>query len=483
VAYADCKSAKRATVLAGVSKSVKLSKRTVIRLGFGLVLLLLLAAVSMSYRVQRSYSAETMGIYHRRVEQEDLRYRLRRTLLLASITARDFLLDPRSDRDAIYRGQIVELQQAASELHQQLAASEPHAGAEEFNAKLHSFWDTLLRLPETSAGFGPNEKFTFVQTQVVPRRNAVADLLRQFSELAQQALKRNEQEFADTQRLATAQLSAILAGCGLLGFLVVWLSLSHSESLERETAEQNLALARGRAELSELSARLMAIQEEERSRISRELHDEIGQALATLRLEVARAEPLCRATAPAALERLAKAREIAERAMASVRGMSALLRPSLLDDMGLGPAIRWLADGFADRSAIPCHVAMSDDAVAGLSEAQATCVFRVLQESLHNIEKHAQARNVTISAVRSDGGLTVTVEDDGAGFQAEPPRTRRPGSQLGLLGMRERALAVGGALTVASAPGAGTKVVLSLPVGADVPVPALTASAWGASQA
>lgn len=461
---------------------MKLTKRTVIRLGFGLVLSLLLFAVYMSYRVQRSYSAETMGIYHRRVEQEDLRYLLRRTLWLASITARDYLLDPRSDRDSLYRRQIVELQQAAADLQRQMAASEPRTAAHDFNAKLQSFWDTLLRLPETSAGFGPDDKFAFVQTQIVPRRNAVADLLRQFSELAQQALKRNEQEFADSRRLAAAQLSAILAGCGLLGLLVVWLSLSHSEALERETAEQNLALARGREDLSELSARLMAIQEEERTRISRELHDEIGQALATLRLEVARAEPFCRAKAPEALERITRAREIAERAMGSVRSMSALLRPSLLDDLGLGPAIRWLADGFSDRSGIPCLVTISDDAVAGLTEAQSTCVFRVLQESLHNIEKHAHARMVTISAVQSAGRLALMIADNGVGFEVAPASVRRPGSQLGLLGMRERASSAGGELVIATAPGEGCRIALTLPVSDSDSRRPLPTPEWGAER-
>lgn len=206
----------------------------------------------------------------------------------------------------------------------------------------------------------------------------------------------------------------------------------------------------------------MSVQEEERTRLSRELHDQIGQALATLRLEITRAESLPARDFQDIRQRLAGARALAESMIQTVRDISLLLRPSLLDDLGLAPALQWQVEEFRRRTGLPCE--FSEHNVEGpLPESVRTCVYRVLQEALHNCEKHAAASAVSVSVCRFPELLTLEVEDDGKGFDtAGGPSRTRPG--FGMLGMRERAAALGGTLAVTSSPGNGARLTLRLPL-------------------
>jgi len=457
------------------------SKRTVIRVGFALVIALLVLSAGEAYRIQRTQSREAMEIYRRHVDQDVVLYQLRRTLWLASISPRDFLINPNSNRVEQYRKQLRELKERIDKLQgefDRLAVG--YECTTQLRQQLSDFWKSLDQLPELATGFNAWQRYDFVQQQVVPRRNAAGDVLREFSDVTQHALRANEAAFEANQREASRRLSALLACSVLLGLLVVWSSLSHSEVLERTAERHHQAVERTREELQMLAGRLMSIQEEERTRLSRELHDEIGQALATMRLEVVRTESVCREKLPEVLDRLARARELAERTVWTVRNMSALLRPSVLDDLGLGPALRSLAEEFSARTDVPCHSSLPEDLPA-LSDTVATCIYRVVQESLHNCEKHAGAKRVDITLSRFTDSLTVEVSDDGIGFHT-PNSGRANRVHLGILGMKERAAGIGGTLEAESAPRSGTRIRLQVPCGLaapnrDVPLPATVASA------
>jgi signal transduction histidine kinase len=246
----------------------------------------------------------------------------------------------------------------------------------------------------------------------------------------------------------------------VVGVGVAWFSLHYSNHLESQAAARFAEVLDAKVELERLSKRLMDIQEEERTRLSRELHDEIVQNVAVLKIEISQA--LASTESARAREPLARARDLADRTVGAVRNISLLLRPSLLDDLGLGPALQWQTDDFLRRTGVPCEyneINLRDS----LPDPVNTCVYRVTQEALRNCEKHSAARHVEVTVEQRTCGLTVEVADDGRGFLPG----RRDVTSLGVLGMRERAAALGGDLQIDSILGKGTKVRLTLPLSQD----------------
>ena len=223
------------------------------------------------------------------------------------------------------------------------------------------------------------------------------------------------------------------------------------------------ALRRSRNELRELGAAAHMTREQEKSRIARELHDELGQALTMLQMDVAWFREKIPADAPGFAGKLDRMEGLLKRTIAATRRIASDLRPLVLDDLGLVPALEWLVQNFAQRTGVPCALAV-DDPQLELPGEQSTAVFRVVQESLTNIAKHAQASKAKVELSRDGGTLTVCIEDDGVGFATDAPR--KPGS-LGLFGLRERASLLSGDATIVSAPGTGTRVQLRLPLAAE----------------
>lgn len=230
---------------------------------------------------------------------------------------------------------------------------------------------------------------------------------------------------------------------------------------------------RQRAELAALSSRTLSAQEEERRRIARELHDETAQELTALLVHIRLAtdgsrEPLTR-------ERLTELRAATSRALAGVRRIARELRPTILDDLGMAEAVRAYANEALARSGTRAHVSTSGSA-ARLDPTRELVLYRVIQEALNNVAKHAEAPRVDVVISQAAGSVVASVTDTGRGFQ--PRRTVTPtGQGLGLLGMRERLALVGGHLEIESSPGAGTVVRATVPLGPGTLVPvAATAS-------
>jgi len=442
---------------------LRMRKRYVVRAGLGIVIALLLFSTTKAYRIQEALSKETLEIYHRHVKQDDLLWRLRRTLWYGANSSRDFLLNPHSDRVVVFQAQLEELRKTSSDLLSELAQSADLSRPPiELKTAIEDYWVTLEAIPAETANLNAAERYEFIQSEIVSRRAAVGNLVRKFTEVTQNSLKDSEMELSRSRQDGASRLLWVLSFSVLVALAVAGISLAHSESLERQAAERYEEVEHARTELQQFAVRLMQIQEEERTRLSHELHDEIGQALATLRLEVSRAESVSPESIPETRERLARARELAERTVDTVRDISALLRPSLLDDLGLEPALEWQVEDFTRRTRVPCQL-RNQGAKDRLPEAVRTCVYRVIQESLHNCEKYASASEVSVSIAQSKGLLTVIIEDDGKGI-TEPERRARRSGGFGILGMRERAASLGGSLEVSSEPGQGVRVILSLPI-------------------
>ncbi|MBC8022159.1 MAG: PAS domain-containing sensor histidine kinase [Burkholderiales bacterium] len=231
---------------------------------------------------------------------------------------------------------------------------------------------------------------------------------------------------------------------------------------ERVRAENDLRSSR--EEIKELALAASNIREQEKRRIARELHDELGQALTALKIDVGWMRQNLPSTVPEVADKLNEMQMLLDGTVAATRRISADLRPLVLDDLGLGAAAEWLVQSFTSRTGIACELAMSRGLELG--EPYATAVFRVLQESLTNIAKHAEATHVEVSLGREGPDIVLAVHDNGRGFTTGAPR--KPGS-FGLLGLRERAALLGGEVSIESAPGRGTHIELRITVNEGVP--------------
>ena len=250
-----------------------------------------------------------------------------------------------------------------------------------------------------------------------------------------------------------------------LGVGVSVFSIRRTESLEAELLQNYEIVAGAKRDLQQLSQRLIEIQEEERARLARELHDEIGQILTAIRIEVSRSLSSSERVPEEARERLGRARELVERAVHTVRNISLLLRPSALDDLGLVPALQWQFDDFSRRSGIECDFA-EDSVQEILPAAVKTCAYRVIQEALHNCEKHSGAGRVRIRIRQTPRALEMEIEDNGRGVDLGSTSRPQKRGGSGLLGMRERIASLGGDMTLGSAPGGGLRLSISIPVSA-----------------
>jgi signal transduction histidine kinase len=216
----------------------------------------------------------------------------------------------------------------------------------------------------------------------------------------------------------------------------------------------------GRERLRLMSRQLLMVQEEERRRIAVELHDELGQALTAVKINL---ESLERKSGEAAVQGRLEAIRSVDHAMQRVRNLALELRPSVLDDLGLPAALRWYVDRFARDSRVEAH--LSIEAIPPLPADVETACFRVAQEALTNVTRHARARSVWLELRLLPDGLELRVADDGVGFDAAAARERAiHGGSLGLLGMQERVALVGGSYSLRSATGAGTEVRARFPV-------------------
>jgi PAS domain S-box-containing protein len=212
-------------------------------------------------------------------------------------------------------------------------------------------------------------------------------------------------------------------------------------------------------ELSTFAAEAHALREGEKSRIARELHDELAQSLTALKMDTIWLRDNAVQQPEKAIPKLAEMVGMLDTTVAATRRIAADLRPLLLDDLGLAPAIEWLAHSFTQRTGIPCEVSVDEE--LELQEPYATAVFRIVQESLANVGKHARATEAAVVIARTGQSVTLEVRDNGQGFSTAAPR--KPHS-LGLMGLRERAQLLKGTVAIDSRPGKGTRLQVHIPL-------------------
>jgi signal transduction histidine kinase len=233
---------------------------------------------------------------------------------------------------------------------------------------------------------------------------------------------------------------------------------AHVSRLERRLRSELTANAENTAQLHRLSARLVRAQEDERRLIARELHDEVGQALTAVKMQLAMAR---RSVPDAQARAIDEARTITDAALQSARQISRLLHPPMLEDTGLAATLDWYLKGFSERTGIPVDFVHSGMEERPAAEVE-TCLFRVVQEATTNIARHAGATSCRVYLQRLPASVALTVEDNGAGFEPGSAR-RRELEGVGLLGIEERVTDARGTFRIESAPGRGTRITVELP--------------------
>jgi signal transduction histidine kinase len=216
---------------------------------------------------------------------------------------------------------------------------------------------------------------------------------------------------------------------------------------------------RAQEDLAAFASEASAIREQEKSRVARELHDELAQSLTALKMDTIWVRENLGADALVIDRKLGEMLSMLDGSVAATRRIAADLRPLVLDDLGLMPAIEWLVQNFTQRTGIACE--LDADEELELHEPYATAVFRIVQESLVNVAKHSKAKRVKVVMDLAGREMLLSVQDDGVGFA--PAAGRKPNS-LGLAGLRERAQLLKGTIRLQSQPGRGTTVEARIPV-------------------
>lgn len=216
--------------------------------------------------------------------------------------------------------------------------------------------------------------------------------------------------------------------------------------------------------LRRLSHEILSGQEEERKKISRELHDEIGQTLTAINVKLATLKEEAAVNTTGLKKKIASTQRLVERSMNTVHRFARELRPSLLDDLGLIPALRSYMKGFTKRTHIPIHFT-AFAAVEQLDSDKRTVLYRVAQEAFTNVAKHAKASLVEVNIQKLRGVVRMEIHDNGKSFQVQRLLFTKRIRRLGLLGMQERVEMVGGSFAVESSPGKGTTICAQIPFG------------------
>ncbi len=322
--------------------------------------------------------------------------------------------------------------------------------------ELNNYWSMAEGVVDSGPG---KQARSQLQASTLAQHAIVMAITRDVSALNELELREAESKIADVfaqfrDRIRTGTILALALGLLLASWTVIYVG-----RLEQKAEDKYQESLRAQQELKELSKRLVDAQETERRALSRDLHDEIAQSLSALLMEVQNLAENTRNDG-AVREGLQRIKLMGETCVSEVRNMALVLRPSMLDDLGLVAALQWHAREISKRTGLLIDV-VDDQFADALPEEHKTCVYRVAQEALHNCASHAHARKVRVVLRENSQHLTLAIEDDGIGFD---PRRQRG---MGMLGMQERATRLGGTFQVESTLGHGTCIRVDLPLKPD----------------
>jgi len=434
--------------------------RRLLLAGFGgLVLLILIAGADalLVLRDVRSSDAQVRDLYVRRSRALD---EVRSGIYQSAIVMRDFLLASDPQVASAQAEKWTAIRQKTDQALADCASALDPAETAPFRSlqnEVQVYWKMLDFMVERRSADPRQRGAAYFSGELVRRRNAMLDLVDRIDQISARELSSGDAKLNatfDGLRFRLVMMLAITLGAGLL---LAAFTIRRTLNLEAELKKRYDEGLRAQQELKELSARLVSAQEEERRAISRELHDEVGQSLSALLMEAGNAAASVPHDSADVRRHVESIKKLAEASVTIIRNMTLLLRPSMLDDFGLVPALEWQAREVSKRTGLRVHVA-ADEASDELPDELRTCIYRVVQEALHNCARHSQARSVKVVVKQERSKIILSVEDDGHGFDARRVRG------LGLVGMEERVHHLGGEFEIESEPGTGTRVAVELPL-------------------
>jgi signal transduction histidine kinase len=442
-----------------------LTIRAALLAGFGLTLgLWLFAGYQVTLRMQGA-RRDAEAASARYLQAQELLASVRAQALVASVLVRDALLDPESHGAQPHRDEIT---RAYDEVDRQLARYVPFVGSPSERERVARLRDEIHELRvateevlATDSSEWPRNAAMLIR-RFMPRREAAIRISEEVQALNRAAFIDQQQAVAGMQSSLQQQVWTVFGIALAISMAIGWLAFRHSTGLERRLMEQRAREKQTALDLQRLSARLLHAQEEEQRRIARELHDEVGQTLSAVKMELT--------VAGRRLERngggtdlLSDALSSVDSALRTVRDLSHLLHPSALDDLGLVAALESQLADFGRRYGIAVDF-VHDGFEHRRGDEIERAVYRIVQEALTNVARHADARAVHVQLSADTSICRVVVEDDGIGFDvadAERPGRRRG---LGLLGIRERVSQLQGTVEIKSGRSGGTRMDVRLPL-------------------
>lgn len=436
----------------------------VLAVSFGALILLISISGLALRRHAQQIEREVMDTQSQYLEHNRVLEELRFQTLSLAIELRDYLLDDSQDSSAAQQKRLLERRKkllSALDSIDRLPANDAAAVAE-LRKQIDSYWDSVDAALHWTAADKRARWTEFVKGRLLPSREAVLDQAARLGANNLAFLDQRQNSLREALDEVQTYLGRVLALVLVLGLAISAVTIARVTKLERRANRYSKDVEKVSEELRLLSQKLVQVQEAERKSLSRELHDEVGQMMTALRMELGSAEERMGSSSPQALSHVKAAALLAEQTLRSVRGLARGLRPSMLDELGLAPALNWLAREYSKHTGIRVDLNV-DGAIDHLSEDYRICIYRVVQEALTNCARHAHAHEVRLDLERVGSALSLTIHDDGDGFNPADGTTG-----IGLLGMKERVRELGGALTIASGADGGTKLAVQIPLRSEV---------------
>jgi signal transduction histidine kinase len=432
----------------------------VLMIGFGTLIVLIGVLGFQAVQRAESIYQEMQVAQNSYLRTEEFRRGFVADMYLSDILVRDYLLDPSPDNAPARRQDVQAMRdslQTRLDLFSASPGEKPAPDLANLQSKVEDYWDSLDPIFDWTPKQRAQRAWVFLTRRVWPRREAVISLAREMARINNENLEKERKRIAESHEVLERfllQMTAVALGIGIL--VAIWttyrvLVLERAHELQRKQIEEN------QNNLRRLSNRLVQAQETERRELSRELHDEVGQTMTALGMELGNLENMRDSDAEAFRQQLEELRRLNADAMRVIRDLAMGLRPSMLDDIGLEAALQWQGREFSRHTGVTARIEV-DGNLDNLSDAQRTCMYRVVQEALTNCARHSKANSVVVSVRSMASGVAVRIHDDGIGFDVKSSR-----GGLGLLGMQERVNALCGHLRMSSERLRGTTIHVWLP--------------------
>jgi signal transduction histidine kinase len=436
--------------------------RRVLLLGFAAIFAIWLSSAYVLGRRVAEADSRVAAITTEFTQGEEVLSAVREQVLLSSVVVRDAALDNGADRGFSERDQLQKIRDGVEgRLREYLPRVNSAVERDHWTrlrAEVDEYWSSLD--PMLTGQLTGEEAQAFLRSSVIPKRELVLRVSEDLRTLNQDALREQQVTVAELHRTVRERIWWTSALAVAVGFVVALFAGRYVGRLESWIRRQHAQEREHKRELQRLSAELEDARESERRTIARDLHDEVGQALMTIKLDLGVVERSGQVSgAPA--EALGEARASTDVAIRTVRDLSQLLHPPMLNDFGLAVTLQAYVHAFSERSGVRTELVL-DRMDARVPSDVEVCAYRIVQEALTNVAKHAEATSCRVYLHRLPHSLLVTVEDNGKGI-AGTTSTEQEVRGVGLVSVRERVSRAGGTVNIESA-GRGTRLTVELPV-------------------